>query len=112
MSEPQLPLYAISDDEVNAIAFMSISDDSVRLRGLGDLAIEDKNIYSPQFFNEESFISLKNVWRESLLKTSSEFMAGYAKVEPLDPNKTCRQCDLQSLCRIYALHQPKHNHAR
>ena len=112
MSEPQLPLYAISDDEVNAIAFMSISDDSVRLRGLGDPAIEDKNIYSPQFFNEESFISLKNVWHESLLKTSSEFMAGYAKVEPLDPNKTCRQCDLQSLCRIYALHQPKHNHAR
>ena len=107
MPEPQLPLYAVSDENVGAIAFMHINIDSVRLRGIGDPAMEDKNIDSPDTFDEETFISLKTRWRESLLKTSSEFMAGYAKVDPFDPNRTCRQCDLHSLCRIYSLQQPK-----
>jgi hypothetical protein len=29
-----------------------------------------------------------------------DFLAGRADVDPLDPEKTCRHCGLQTLCRI------------
>lgn len=39
-------------------------------------------------------------WREYIETMAREFLAGGADVDPRDPVKTCRRCDLHALCRI------------
>jgi hypothetical protein len=36
-----------------------------------------------------------------LARLATEFAAGAAAVDPISPQKTCRNCDLQPLCRIH-----------
>ena len=43
-------------------------------------------------------------WRECIEQLALDFVNGNAEVTPKDTQKTCTRCDLQSLCRISALH--------
>ena len=40
-------------------------------------------------------------WRRVLARLAAEFAAGEAAVQPKNPRTTCRNCDLQPLCRIH-----------
>jgi hypothetical protein len=40
-------------------------------------------------------------WEVSLGALADAFVAGVAKVDPVDPRKTCSSCDLMPLCRIH-----------
>ena len=42
---------------------------------------------------------LKN-WKEEIEGLVLAFLDGSAEVDPIDPNKTCKHCDLKPLCRI------------
>jgi RecB family exonuclease len=39
-------------------------------------------------------------WREYIEQMARDFVAGEAKVDPRDGEKTCEKCGLQTLCRI------------
>jgi hypothetical protein len=39
-------------------------------------------------------------WREYIEQIAQNFVAGEAKVDPRDREKTCANCGLQTLCRI------------
>ena len=39
-------------------------------------------------------------WRHKVEQLAREFLSGRADVDPLDAVKTCKNCDLQTLCRI------------
>jgi len=41
-------------------------------------------------------------WKEDAEALATSFAAGDAQVDPKDELKTCRRCDLQTLCRVYA----------
>jgi hypothetical protein len=40
-------------------------------------------------------------WRAVLERLAAGFSSGEAEVHPKNPRTTCRNCDLQPLCRIY-----------
>jgi hypothetical protein len=40
-------------------------------------------------------------WKETVEALGESFMRGDANVDPKDDLKTCRRCDLQTLCRVY-----------
>ncbi|MFZ0305724.1 MAG: PD-(D/E)XK nuclease family protein, partial [Terracidiphilus sp.] len=39
-------------------------------------------------------------WREYIEQMARDFVAGEAKVDPRDREKTCENCELQALCRV------------
>lgn len=43
-------------------------------------------------------------WRACIEQLTADFVAGKADVDPKDAPKSCEHCNLQSLCRIGALH--------
>ena len=108
--EPQLPIYAVATgDEVAAVAFACVKAGETRFRGL---ARKDKLIPGVDTLEETrakgakaypSWRSLVEGWRKELDALGSAFAAGDARVDPKEKAKlkTCRICDVQSLCRIY-----------
>jgi hypothetical protein len=40
-------------------------------------------------------------WKKDAEALGAAFAAGDARVDPKDALKTCRLCDLQTLCRVY-----------
>jgi hypothetical protein len=40
-------------------------------------------------------------WKKDAEALGQAFAAGDAHVDPKDDLKTCRRCDLQTLCRVY-----------
>jgi hypothetical protein len=40
-------------------------------------------------------------WKKDADALGTAFAAGDARVDPKDELKTCRRCDLQTLCRVY-----------
>jgi hypothetical protein len=40
-------------------------------------------------------------WRAAVERLAGEFASGHAAVDPKSRLKTCRECDLHALCRIY-----------
>ncbi len=40
-------------------------------------------------------------WRETIERLGRDFLDGRAEVDPKDGAKTCEQCHLQAVCRIY-----------
>jgi ATP-dependent helicase/DNAse subunit B len=39
-------------------------------------------------------------WQQQLQKLAQDFIAGDARVAPLEGEQTCRYCDLSLLCRL------------
>lgn len=84
LPEPQLPIYALADQTVSAIAFGQVRRDALKL-------VDSQKLAWP----EE-----KARWQTELNTLATELKAGHAAVQPRDP-ACCQQCDLHSLCRIH-----------
>jgi hypothetical protein len=39
-------------------------------------------------------------WRDCIEQLTRDFLEGRAEVDPREPPETCKQCGLQTLCRI------------
>ncbi len=110
ISEPQLPLYALSlpDRSVGAVMFAEVRSklSECGFRGLarevdswpGAKSRKVDNTLKERGF--ESFDQLVQHWANALPALGNDFAAGKALVDPLDPELTCRYCDLASLCRV------------
>lgn len=95
LTEPQLPMYALTDSAIQAVLFARVGDEEVRLVGWsGDGLRLGK---SP----EGGWDSLRDRWRTQIQALVEEFRSGDAEVRPSDP-QACRYCHLPSLCRINA----------
>lgn len=106
MSEPQLPLYAVSLDAPPAAVlfgqvrkgesrFMGISEEEHLAPGVGKIGKE--TCFSGQY---ATIAELLPQWRAELQELAAEVKAGYAVVSPNVPQENCRYCDLGLLCRI------------
>jgi probable DNA repair protein len=86
-NKPQLPLYAANiPQKIDDIAFAQILP--------GKLAF--KNAAKEINWQEQ----LKS-WKKITANLADDFYNGKAKVDPKNPNNTCKFCKLHSLCRIY-----------
>ena len=95
--DPQLPLYAVSASErIDAVAFARLNPGEMAFRGFS----KEKNIL-PKVELRRDWRGLLDQWREETKKLGAAFAAGDARVDPKYALKTCRLCDLQTLCRVY-----------
>ena len=104
---PQLPLYAVAQEApVEAVAYGRVRRGDCGLRGVAREAEFAPNARALQNSRSlkgdfENWDALMAHWRTTLSALAGEFLAGEARVDPLNPT-ICAQCDLHGLCRIGA----------
>lgn len=106
--EPQLPIYAITnnDNEADGVAFAQVRRGSCKLIGVARESnllpkvdgVEKHKKARQQDLN--SWDDLLQHWRQQLETLSEDFVAGVAKVDPVDYKHACQYCELGGLCRI------------
>jgi ATP-dependent helicase/nuclease subunit B len=55
----------------------------------------------PKVKAHENWPQLLAAWKKDAEALGAAFAAGDAHVDPKNDLKTCRRCDLQTLCRVY-----------
>lgn len=103
--EPQLPLYSLSDDSVSTLLFAQIRIDAMGFKGFTDDAIKLQGVKSITADKTQAdchnWQSQRQYWHDILTTHAHAFCQGHAIIDPKHLEKTCQQCTLKSLCRIY-----------
>jgi hypothetical protein len=55
----------------------------------------------PKVKAHDNWQQLLAAWKKDAEALGASFAAGDAHVDPKNDLKTCRRCDLQTLCRVY-----------
>jgi ATP-dependent helicase/nuclease subunit B len=101
---PQLPLYAITEQDIAALAFAQVRIDEMCFKGVSEHELNINGIKMPIDFSKryeapETWSELLQDWHATLEKLANDYYQGIADVDPLYAN-TCDDCDLHTLCRI------------
>ena len=95
--EPQLPLYAVTaKEDVAAVAFAKLRAGDMKFAGF---SLQDHAI--PGVKPAKSWSGLMQYWKTELENLAAGFARGEAGVDPKKGLATCRNCDLQPLCRVH-----------
>lgn len=100
--EPQVPLYTMVQDAVQATAFGVLNAREVGMLGLGESGNEAPGLTSLEAFRGDlpaNWKALLEHWRQTISLLAQSFSDGQAQVDPKQMT-TCRFCDLQGLCRV------------
>jgi len=110
---PQLPLYALTEERVDGVAFGVLKPGNVgfegvtrgagALPGVNALAADTKSL-AKEYTDWDTMLA---EWQRVLEALAGEYAAGRAVVEPKKGAQTCRYCDLAPLCRIHQ-HNAEH----
>lgn len=93
---PQLLLYALLDEPINALLFLQLKGGRVTCSGLSEHnVLEDVKSLKP----EEQWSDYRKRWQDQLTELANEFKKGHCPPEP-QRQSTCQQCDFSSLCRV------------
>jgi len=96
--DPQLPLYAASaPEELAAVVFAKLKPGEMRFTGYS----RSKDLIPKVTVNPAPWPKLIEEWQRDTEALGQAFVAGDAQVDPKEDLKTCRLCDLQTLCRVY-----------
>jgi probable DNA repair protein len=96
--DPQLPLYAAAaPEELAAVAFARLKPGEMRFMGYSRTA----NLIPKVTVNPAPWPKLLEEWKRDTEALGRAFAAGDAHVDPKEDLKTCRLCELQTLCRVY-----------
>jgi probable DNA repair protein len=95
--DPQMPLYALgATEKIAAIAYARVKTGDMKYVGI---ARDDGVLPKVKAF--DSWPGWPELWQKNLDALGGEFAAGIAAVDPKRGLKTCKYCDLQSLCRVH-----------
>jgi ATP-dependent helicase/nuclease subunit B len=95
--DPQLPLYALAaPEELAAVAFAKLKPGEMRFMGWSRA---EQLLPRVEIYRE--WPKLLAEWQLHAEALGKAFADGDAHVDPKDPLKTCRRCDLHTLCRVY-----------
>jgi len=96
---PQLPLYLVATEpDAVAIAFAQVKAGEMKFAAL---AADETLLPVWKSLPDIGWDAQVAAWREVLTRLAAQFAAGEAAVQPKNPRTTCRNCDLQPLCRIH-----------
>jgi ATP-dependent helicase/nuclease subunit B len=96
---PQLPLYLIATEpDAVAIAFAQVKAGQMKFAAL---AADETLLPVRKSLPDIGWEAQVAAWRGVLTQLATQFAAGEAAVDPKNPRTTCRNCDLQPLCRIH-----------
>lgn len=102
--EPQLLLYALTEQDIAGMAYARLRAGHVGFDGLGEgegLAPQIKPYTEDRDTRDAgSWDALMGRWRGELQTLGSEIARGLASVTPKHPRQSCRDCHLHALCRI------------
>ncbi|MXY49834.1 MAG: hypothetical protein F4Y38_11150 [Gemmatimonadetes bacterium] len=97
--EPQLPIYAVSAEAaVAGVLFARLRTGEPAFRGLAESPDIAPGVRVPE--GQPPITQTIDAWRAVLDELGRDYREGRAHVDPKDPAKTCRYCELPSLCRI------------
>ncbi len=103
--EPQLPLYALHDPiKTMGIAFAKITSGDCGFKGISHEAIDIDGIKLIHELKQTETLSWSGqlqLWQQTFNQLSDDFVQGIAHVDPKDLKQSCKNCNLQSLCRIH-----------
>lgn len=95
--EPQLLLYALLDDKINALLFAGLQSGGLTISGFSADKLPIKGVSTLK--KGEQWNEKQQHWHRELTLLAEEFQNGYC--EPIPKRKAiCQQCDFQNLCRI------------
>ena len=95
--DPQLPLYAVAaPEELAAVTFAKLRPGDMKFLGYSRAEHLLPNV---QLYRD--WPKLLEQWKKDAEALGQAFAAGDAHVDPKEELKTCRRCDLQTLCRVY-----------
>jgi ATP-dependent helicase/nuclease subunit B len=95
--DPQLPLYAAAvPGDLAAVAFAKVKTGEMKFIGWARA-----NDLVPNVKPYRDWPALLAQWKKDAEALGAAFAAGDARVDPKDALKTCRLCELQTLCRVY-----------
>ena len=95
--DPQLPLYAVAaPEDLAAVVFARMRPGEMRFMGYSkaERALPRVEVY-------RDWQKLLDTWKRDADALGKSFATGEAPVDPKDGLKTCRMCELQTLCRVY-----------
>ena len=95
--DPQLPLYALAaPEELAAVAFAKLKPGEMKFMGYSraEQLLPNVQIY-------RDWPTLLAQWQKDAEALAGAFAEGDAHVDPKEGLKTCRRCDLHTLCRVY-----------
>jgi probable DNA repair protein len=93
---PQLPLYAVSLENVSALAFAQVRAGEMAFVGLADAQGADSGLAVAQ----QDWREVLAEYRRVLEALAKDFRSGHAEVDPRKP-AVCAYCPLTMLCRIH-----------
>ena len=97
--EPQLPLYLVTTEpDAVAIAFAQVKAGEMKFAAL---AADETLLPVRKSLPDLGWDAQVSEWRRVLIQLATRFAAGAAAVQPKNPPTTCRNCDVQPLCRIH-----------
>jgi hypothetical protein len=85
-----------AEENVTAVAFATLRVGEMKFSGYSE---KEKEI--PGVVAAKSWSGLVATWKRDLGRIASGFAAGEASVDPKKKLATCRNCDLQPLCRVH-----------
>ncbi|OGR29981.1 MAG: hypothetical protein A2005_09080 [Desulfuromonadales bacterium GWC2_61_20] len=110
ITEPQLPVYCrtLPRDQIGAVLLARVRARK-KESGFYGLARDPDNWPGLRKNQEkillakgwDGFAAVLAHWDEALPTLGAAFVAGDAAINPLDLEKTCKHCDLTTLCRIH-----------
>ena len=99
LDDPQLPLYAVAaPEELAAVVFAKLKPGEMRFMGYS----RAPNLIPKVNVNPVApWPKLLEEWQRDTEALGRAFAQGEAEVDPKEGLKTCRLCELQTLCRVY-----------
>ncbi len=94
--DPQLPLYALTDESVQGVLYAEVDEERPRLRGVAAMEVDQATLDAPA---GGSWSAQRAHWRTQIDTLTDEIRAGLATVTPHE-KRACQLCHLQALCRI------------
>jgi ATP-dependent helicase/nuclease subunit B len=95
--DPQLPLYAVAaPEDLAAVVFARMRPGEMRFMGYSkaERALPRVEVY-------RDWHKLLDTWKRDAEALGQCFASGEAPVDPKEGLKTCRMCELHTLCRVY-----------
>lgn len=95
--EPQLLLYALLDQDINALLFLQLKAGRLTCSGFSEQSVDLKGISALK--GEETWENYQQAWQMKLLQLAEEVHGGICTPTPLRPS-ICSRCEEINLCRI------------
>lgn len=94
--DPQLPLYALSDDAVTGVLYAEVNQERPRLRGISEQPVPSAILDDPA---GGSWQSQRAAWQRQIDELTAEILEGLGTVMPHDA-RACQSCHLKPFCRV------------